>query len=358
MKDRRTFARVPGLIAALAVALLLLMGTYAVIASQVPFGAPDSVRTSQSGSATSWSSGWVFITPSTSRVFTHGLGLAPEQYAVEMRFLDTNGDLGINRRYYGSAEEGGNWYGAYWYGLTSDTISVYRQQEDGAADRIHIRVWVPPANPDADSGWLDIAAGETITYSHSLGITDTELTVSVWFSDTGLLGIHNYGYGGVAIDEFTLLEGAHWHDLTEDTVQVTRHPQDQVVDQVRVVVVHGAEEPGYDSLLELGDWQSVDPGDVYTFTHGLNWDPNMLLARGECYSSTVSGPGGIHHWLAGGNHHWALGWKGTNLQRLTRNTVQVYRQPDDDICPQVRVRVWKRSLQLYLPVVLSNYESP
>jgi len=355
MKDRRTFARVLALVAALAVALLLLMGTYAVIAGQTPPAAPDSVHTSQSGSATSWSSGWEFIAPSTSRVFTHGLGLAPEQYAVEMRFLDTDGDLGMNRRYYGGAEENGDWYGAYWYGLTSDTISVYHEQEDEVADLIRLRVWVPPVDPDAESGWLDIAAGETITYSHSLGITDTELTVSVWFSSsTGFLGIHNYGYGGVAIDGPTRLEGAHWHDLTEDTIQVTRHPQDQVVDQVRVVVVHSADEPGYDSLLELGDWQSVDPGDVYTFTHGLNWNPNMLLARAECYSTT----GGIHHWLAGGNHHWDTGWKGANLQRLTRNTVQVYRQPDDNVCPQVRVRVWKRSRHVYLPAVLSNYDAP
>jgi hypothetical protein len=87
---------------------------------------------------------------------------------------------------------------------------------------------------------------------------------------------------------------------------------------------------------------------------GVSWNPNMLLARAECYSST----GGIHQWLAGGNHHWDAGWKGTNLQKLTRNTVQVYRQPDDDVCPQVRVRVWKRSRQVYLPVVLSNYDSP
>jgi hypothetical protein len=46
------------------------------------------------------------------------------------------------------------------------------------------------------------------------------------------------------------------------------------------------------------------------------------------------------------------------LQNLTRNTVEVFRQPDDDVCPQVRVRIWKRSAQIYLPLILNNYSSP
>jgi hypothetical protein len=70
---------------------------------------------------------------------------------------------------------------------------------------------------------------------------------------------------------------------------------------------------------------------------------------------------GIHQLLAGGNHDWftaATGWQGTNLQNVSENTVQVYRQPDDEICPQVRVRVWKGGAQAYLPSVLNNHDSP
>ncbi len=86
----------------------------------------------------------------------------------------------------------------------------------------------------------------------------------------------------------------------------------------------------------------------------------MMLVRGECYSSTVGGPG-IHQLFAGGSvKNWPPrgGAKGVNIQRLTANTVEAYRWPDDDVCPQVRVRIWKRSVQVYLPLILNNYSSP
>lgn len=69
-------------------------------------------------------------------------------------------------------------------------------------------------------------------------------------------GLNRRYYGGVAIDTFNRLEGAHWHGLTEDIVQVTRHPQDQQARQVRVVVVQG-DPPYYDSLVDRGDWQDI-----------------------------------------------------------------------------------------------------
>jgi len=353
MKDRRTFIRTLALVAALVVALLLLAGTYTVIASS----APD--LSSASISAAAWSSGWVTIVTDTSQVFTHNLGGDPDDYAVELRFLDTDGGLGINRRYYGGSEEGGSWYGAHWQNLTTNTIEIYRQPQDTVADRVRIRVWAPLTSTTGyyASPWTDINTGQTITLTHGLGITNTDLTVGLWFSDT-TRGIHNYGYGGLAVDGDTDMLGAHWHNLTTNTVQVTRHPDDTDVEQVRVFVVHGA-PPHYDSLEDpsIGGWKSIAPGDTFTFTHGLNWDPNMLLARGECYSSTVGGPG-IHQWFAGGNHDWFVGWQGTNLQNLTRNTVAVVRRADDQVCPQVRVRVWKRSSQIYLPLILNNYSSP
>jgi hypothetical protein len=350
MQDRRTFARVPVLIATLVVALLLLIGTYSVVAGQVEKLGRDADSPVASSSASSWSR-WATIPTGTCPVFNHNLGGDPNDYAVEMLFLDTDDGLGLNRRYYGGLEDSGDWYGAHWQELTANTIKVCRFSEDQAADRIRIRVWLPPADPDYASPWTDINPNQTITFEHGLNITATELTVSLWFSSTNE-GIHNAGYGGLAVDDGMTMEGAHWHDLTDTSIQVTRHSQDSLVEEVRVVVVHG-DLPAYDSLEDLGDWQSIAAGDVYTFTHGLSWDPNLLLMRSECYSF----PGGIHHWLAGGNHDWLNGgqWQGANLQNLTANTVQVYRQPDDDVCPQVRVRIWKSSGPIYLPLVLNNY---
>jgi len=358
MKDRRALIRTLALVAALVVALLLLTGTYTVIASSAPSAGPAPELSSGSSSALAWSSNWVLINQSETLTFTHSLGGDPDDYAVELWFLDTDGGLGINRRYYGGLENGGDWYGAHWQNLTTNTIEVYRQPQDTVADRVRIRVWTPltPTTGYYASPWTDINTG-TITLTHNLGITDTDLTVGLWFSDTDL-GIHNYGYGGLAVDGDQDMLGAHWHNLTTNTIQLTRHPDDTDVEQVRVIVVHG-DPPAYDSLVALGGWQSIAAGDTFTFTHGLNWNPNMLLVRGECYSSTVGNPG-IHQWFAGGNHDWLNGgqWQGTNLQNLTRNTVEVFRQPDDDVCPQVRVRIWKRSVQVYLPIMLNNYSSP
>jgi len=355
MKDRRTFIRMLALVAAFVVALLLLAGTYTVIASSTPSAGPAPDLSSASISAASWSSDWVTITLGTSQVFTHSLGGNPDDYAVELWFLDTNDGLGINRRGYGGLEAVGNWYGAHWQNLTTNTIEVYHHSQDNAADQIKVRVWDPTTDPDYASPWTNINQGQRITLTHNLGITDTDLTVGLWFSGT-TRGIHNYGYGGLAVDRDQDMLGAHWHNLTTNTVQVTRHPDDTDVEQVRVVVVHG-DPPAYDSLVALGGWQSIAAGDTFTFTHGLNWNPNMLLVRGECYSSTVGDPG-IHQWFAGGNHDWFVGWQGTNLQNLTNNTVTVVRRADDLVCPQVRVRIWKRSSQIYLPLILNNYSSP
>ena len=131
--------------------------------------------------------------------------------------------------------------------LTANTIRVCRNQDDRGADQVRIRVWAPPVASDFDSTWTVITPGHTIIFSHNLGITNTDLTVGLWFS--------------------------------------------------------GA-------------------------------------ARG------------IHQLLAGGDHDWFVGWQGVHLQNLTENTVRAVRRQDDQICPQVRIRIWRRSTQVYLPLVL------
>jgi len=354
MKDNRTFIRVPALAAALVVALLLLVGTYTVIASPAPRAAAASPG--DSSSATAWSSGWVPLVAGTPRLFNHNLGGDPDDYAVEVWFRDTTpSGAGINRRVYGGLESGGSWFGAFWEHLTSNTISVHRFPNDQTADEVFVRVWVVPSAADYDSGWQNIAAGTTEVFTHGLGITATDLTVGLWFSGT-VRGIHHHAFGGLAVDGPQLLLGAHWHNLTDNSVQVTRHLDDTDVEQVRVVVLQG-DPPDYDSLVALGGWQFVAQDQKFTFAHNLNWNPSMMLVRAECYDPVA---GGINLWLAGGN---VKGWppggaKGANLQNLTANAVDVYRWPNDDVCPEARVRIWKRSALLYLPLVVSNYTAP
>jgi hypothetical protein len=144
MKDRRTFIRMLALVAAFMVALLLLAGTYTVIAS--------TGLTSDSISSASWSSGWASINQGQTLTFNHNLGSDPDDYAVELWFQDTDASgVGINRRNYGGVEANGNWFGAYWEKLTSTTIDVHRHANDLMADQVLVRVWVVPTDPDWDS---------------------------------------------------------------------------------------------------------------------------------------------------------------------------------------------------------------
>jgi hypothetical protein len=359
MNDRRTLIRVPALAAAIVVALLLLAGTYSVLASPAPSAVSD--LPGDSTSADTWSSGWVPINQGQTRTFNHALGGDPDDYAVEVWFKDLfigPQALGINRRGYGSLELGGNWAGAYWEKLTSNTIDVHRNANDLAADEVLVRVWVvPPASPPTgyDSGWRNIAAGATVTFTHGLNTTATDLMMGLWFSGTAR-GIHHHGFGGLTVDpdpptHTGILIGAHWHDLTDNMVQITRLPGDIDVEQVRVIVVH-SDPPDYDSLVAEGDWKPIGVGSEYTFTHNLNWPPSMMLVRGECYDHVGDNINLV--WAGGNIKTWPpmAGFKGADVQHLTANTVRIHRWPDDDICPRARVRIWKRPIpMLYLPLV-------
>lgn len=335
------------------VAGLVLLGMFLLVEGSVA-GPAEGAQVA----ATSWSSGWQPIAPGTIRTFMHNLGGDPDDYVVELWFKDTDGNLGINRRGYGAYEVGGQWYGAHWQRLTSNTIQVRRLDQDEAADQILVRVWVAPLSSGGyGSGWTSINPGQTITFSHSLGITNTDLSVGLWFSGT-VRGIHQYSFGGLAIDgpgnTIKKLIGAHWHNLTDNQVQVTRHPDDVMVEQVRVIVLE-ASPPDYDSLVDLG-WQSVAQDDVFTFAHNLNAPPGFLLVRTECYDPAALG---INLAQAGGNvaSWFADTHKGVHIQNVTSNSVEVYRWADDDVCPQVRLRVWGGSVsQVYLPLVLRQYE--
>lgn len=349
MNDRRVRVGITGMTGLALVALLLLVSHFTAVAGPRPTaGAEQSLASPAAfSSATVWSSGWVPIAQGTCRLFNHNLGADPNDYVVELWFLDTDEGIGINRANYGGMELQGKWHGGHWQQLTASTIRVCRQQDDRAADRIYVRVSIPPNAPEYDSGWTDLSIGTTV-FTHGLGIAPTDLTVSLWFSGTDR-GIHQFAYGGLALDLLQKRLGGHWSNLTEDTVRVTRHLDDTDVEQVRVVVVH-ADRPAYDSLEALAGWQPIAPHTEFTIAHNLNWNPTMMLVRGECLSSTL----GIHHLLSGGNHDWFVGMQGAHLQNLTDSAVRFIRRPDDQVCPQFRVRIWKRTARTYLPLVVRN----
>jgi hypothetical protein len=340
----KTYIRVwTPVVAALGLVILLLLAGSATARVCPPEAAEIEAR---AATASAWSSGWTPIAAGGCQTLTHSLGADPEDYALDLLFMDAEGNLGIHRRNYGGLEWNDQWWGAYWQRLTSNTIQVCRLPNDNAAQQTHVRVWIPDTPWDYDSGWTDIDPG-TAVFSHGLGITPTELLVGLWFRNPAR-GIHHFGFGGLTVDDpYPEFWGAYWHNLTTDAVEVTRGRDDTAVHQVRVFVTQ-ADPPAYDS-----DWQAIDPGSVITLEHHLNRAPGSLVVRGECFSPTLDGPG-IHRWFAGGDHGSFGGWRGTNLQNLTAHTVQAARRMDDVACPFGRVRIWVPEWRIYLPLVLNS----
>jgi len=291
-----------------------------------------------------WSSGWVDIATDTAKTLTHNLGGNPDDYAVDLWFLDAPpGDYGINERCAGGLEAGGKFYGVYWQNLTDKTIEVFRHRDDTLADKVHVNVWQPDP-PAWDSGWVDIATGTAVTLPHNLGGDVDDYIVGLWFKDTEGMGINTRCYGG--LEAGGKFYGAGWENLTDATINVFRYRDDIFADQVRVRIFI-PDPPHYDS-----GWVDIAPGTAVTLTHNLGGNPNLYVVRG--WQKDTDGGIGINHRFLGG---FEAGGKffGTNWQSLTDTTISVFRFPDDWVADQVRVRIWKREFKVYLPIVLKNY---
>lgn len=181
------------------------------------------------------------------------------------------------------------------------------------------------------SGWVDIAPGTVITFTHNLGGNLDDYAVELWFRDTetGGIGINSLGLGGLEAGGNFL--GAHWQNLTDTTVQVVRRSDDTFADQVRVRVWI-SDSPTWDS-----EWVDISPGETKTLTHTVGgdvddytvglWfkDTDGIGINTRCY-------GGLE---AGGQR------RGAAWQNLTDATVDVWRYPNDAWADQVRVRIFE-----------------
>ncbi len=330
--------------------LLLLIGAHPGLSAPAAAAAAHP----NLAAATFWSSGWTAINQDQNLIFNHNLNVPPEQLAVELWFRDTAaGGLDIHRANYGGIEIANPTsirQGAFWRNLTANTILVRRLPDDELVDQVNVRVWVAPT-PDYDSGWQTIDPDAAHFFRHNLNVTATELTVGLWFRHP-LLGIHQYAYGGLT--DGAEEQGAYWHSLDDDSVAVYRRPDDIWVEQVRVVVTQG-DTPAYDSLVALGDWQTIAPGTTHTFNHNLNENPDLLIVRSECLQDE-SGVTSIHQMWAGGDERAGGQFHGAYLQRLTANTVQFVRRADDVSCDQARVIIYARAVPQHfcLPFIAND----
>ena len=45
------------------------------------------------------------------------------------------------------------------------------------------------------------------------------------------------------------------------------------------------------------------------------------------------------------------------MQNSTENTVAVVHQASDTVYRQIRIRIWKRAIRVYLPIIFRDYQS-
>ncbi|MBC8263159.1 MAG: hypothetical protein H8E47_03435 [Anaerolineales bacterium] len=179
-----------------------------------------------------WDSDWVSIATDEVRSLTHNLGGNVDDYVVGLWFKDATPDgMGINTRCYGGLEAAGQFRGAAWQNLTDTTIDVLRYPHDPWADQARVRIFAPDP-PDWDSGWESVATGTAKTLTHSLGGNLNLYVVRGWQKDTDDgIGINHRFIGGFEAEGSFF--GANWENLTDTTINVSRHADDWVADQVR-----------------------------------------------------------------------------------------------------------------------------
>ena len=296
-----------------------------------------------SSGATYWTSGWVNApSPGATLNFTHSLGGDPASYAVELWFRDTaTPGAGINQRFYGGESVGPGPIGAYWRRLTDTSIQLYREAADDIVDQVYLRIWQPDP-PDWDSGWQDIAPGQTLTLTHNLGGSTDDYVVGIKFRDTapGGYGIHQRALGGS--DWNGSYDGAAWFSLTGSSIRVVRFANDQEIDRVRLTISLPSTPPAFDS-----GWRSIGQGVTQVITHNLAGNVNTYSvrysARSAIHGNNIMGAGGIE---IGGNY------LGTNWENLTGNSINLHRWSSDIYAPEVRVRIFLPTFHVYLPLIL------
>ena len=188
--------------------------------------------------------------------------------------------------------------------------------------------------PDAawSSGWVDIAAGTVLTFTHNLGGSPGDYAVELWFRDTapGGLGINQRGAGGLEAND--RYYGAYWQNLTSNTIQVVRLRDDIFADQV-YVQVWIPDPPDWES-----GWVDIAAGTLVTLTHNLGGNRNSYTV-GLWFRDTTPGGSGMN--IAGyGGLEMAGQIRGAGWQDLTNTTISIRRYPDDVWADQVRVRIF------------------
>ena len=181
------------------------------------------------------------------------------------------------------------------------------------------------------SGWVDIAPGTAITFTHNLGGNPDEYAVDLWFRDTRKpgFGVHHRAYGGM--DVAGQRHGVHWQNLTDTSISVVRQADDVAAGQVRLRIWI-PDSSDYDS-----DWVDIQSGQVITLTHNLGGSVNEYTV-GIKLRDTSPGGLGVHQYAIGGLEAGGV-FHGVAWQNLTDATIRVLRFGGDPSAHQVRVSI-------------------
>lgn len=279
-----------------------------------------------------YDSGWKSFTSGYEPTLYHNLGGSVEEYVVDLQFR-TSFDNTVNQYFFGSVD----YYmsGAYWYALTDSSIKVERMGSSSLIAEYRVRIWkIEVAN--YDSGWVNMAQGESKVFNHNIGGLNTDdYVVYMEFLDLETYGIHQYLYGGTR-DYMFEEYGANWSHLTTTGISVNRKAADSVVDQVRIRIWRMG-HPDYDT-----GWQvKMDMEDTFKdFEHNLGGPWNDYVVDMQFKDDTT----GVHQLYYGFDAYSEEGgyWAGLDATQITFHVGF-----GDYKLDQYRIRIWKCSAPKY-----------
>ncbi|MGC9393696.1 MAG: hypothetical protein ACP5J4_02440 [Anaerolineae bacterium] len=342
MKNHSLRILAPTLLGLILIASALLVGQTASGAPQAP--QPEALTAATTG----WGSDWVAINPGQIITLTHNIGGNPDDYTVQLWFLDLDDGYGVNIRGYGGIEAGGHFYGAAWQNLNASTVQIIRHADDTFADRVFIRIWIPDPFPEYCSDWTTMTLGATRVFTHNVGGDVDDYSLGLRFRTSLGAGDNHRAYGGLETGGGTNFMGGYWYRLNDTTIQVYRHWQDSFAQQVRVCIKR-PDPPAYDS-----GWVNIGTNETITFAHALGGSIGEYIVRIETNDTNVGGWGITH--IALGGMVTNVTPEGMNWENLTPESIRVFSR--GGVSDQVRVRIWKKDYTVYLPLVLNNQVTP
>jgi len=290
-----------------------------------------------------YDSGWREISQNQTITLTHNIKGDVNNYVVDLQIrADQFSSVRlkkIHNRFYGGNIRSGGIEGIVWSNLDETSIKIYRGRHDGVSQEIRLRIWyLPGAN--YDSGWLSLQKNGLKILRHNLQTNVDDYVVSLECKNDHY-GIHNIYYGGVldTSGPQTSYHGVQWARLTSSTITVTRMTDDDFSDQIRVRIWK-VKHPDFDS-----GWRTVQRGQDLVLSHGINSPFNDYVVYLE-FKDPDYGGAGINNVYMGGMESGTR-WEGGYIKQVTGSTITLYRNIDDTVADQIRVRIWKCSAPAY-----------